>query len=91
MKPQMKCIMLPTFNQGLHCLLNIKQPSGTEIHHNLENYTHHPLRFRMGSTIFIVSICMGKTTRIQRVNPFHFDEFFHACCKNKHGIAHFVF
>ena len=25
------------FHQGLHCLLRLKQPSGTEIHHNLEN------------------------------------------------------
>ena len=24
------------FHQGLHCLLRFKQPSGTEIHHNLE-------------------------------------------------------
>ena len=23
-----------TFHQGLHCLLRLKQPSGTEIHHN---------------------------------------------------------
>ena len=22
------------FHQGLHCLLRLKQPSGTEIHHN---------------------------------------------------------
>ena len=25
------------FHHGLHCLLTFKQPSGTEIHHNLEN------------------------------------------------------
>ena len=24
------------FHQGLHCLLRLKQPSGTEIHRNLE-------------------------------------------------------
>ena len=24
------------FHQGLHCLLRLKQPSGTEIHYNLE-------------------------------------------------------
>ena len=23
------------FHQGLHCLLRLKQPSGTEIHHSL--------------------------------------------------------
>ena len=22
------------FHQGLHCLLRLKQPSGTEVHHN---------------------------------------------------------
>ena len=27
------------FHQGLHCFLSLKQPSGTEIHHNLENST----------------------------------------------------
>ena len=27
------------FHQGLHCLLILKQSSGTEIHHNLENST----------------------------------------------------
>ena len=27
------------FHQGLHCLLKSKQPSGTEIHHYLENST----------------------------------------------------
>ena len=31
------------FHQGLHCLLRLKQPSGTEIHHNLENSTHFVL------------------------------------------------
>ena len=25
------------FNLGLSCLLRLKQPSGTEIHHNLDN------------------------------------------------------
>ena len=27
------------FHQGLHCLLRLKQPSVTEIHHNLETST----------------------------------------------------
>ena len=27
------------FHQGLHCLLRLKQSSGTEIRHNLENST----------------------------------------------------
>ena len=25
------------FHQGLHCLLRLKQPSGTEMQHSLEN------------------------------------------------------
>ena len=30
------------FHLGLHCLLRFKQPSGTEIHHNIENSTCDP-------------------------------------------------
>ena len=52
------------FHQGLHCLLRLKYHSGTEIHHNLENST---LKYTMGSPVLIVSICMGKAIRIQRV------------------------
>ena len=55
------------FHPGLHCLLSLKQPSGTEIHHNLENSNCDPLKYTMGSPILIVSICMGKSIRIQRV------------------------
>ena len=55
------------FHQGLHCLLRLKQSSGTEIHHNIENATCDPLKYTMGSPILIVSICMGKSIRIQRV------------------------
>ena len=32
------------FHQGLHCLLRLKQPSRTEIHHNLENSTRDRLK-----------------------------------------------
>ena len=28
------------FHLGLHCVLRLNQPSGTEIHHNLENSTY---------------------------------------------------
>ena len=55
------------FHQGLHCLLRFKQPSRREIHHNLENSTCDPLKSTMSSPILIVSICMGKFTRMQRV------------------------
>ena len=36
--------------------------------HNLENFTCEPFKCPMGSPILIVSICMGKSIRIQRVN-----------------------
>ena len=55
------------FHQGLHCLLRLKQPSGTEIHCYLENSTYDPLKYTMGSPILIVSISMGKSIRIPRV------------------------
>ena len=55
------------FHQGLHCLLRLKQTSGTEIHHNLENDTCEPLKCTMGSPIVVLSLCMGKSIRIQRV------------------------
>ena len=50
--------MLPNaaFYQGLHCLLRLIQPLGTEIHNNLENSTCDPLKYTMGSPIFIVSL-----------------------------------
>ena len=52
------------FHQGLHCLLRLKQPSGIEIHHNLENSSCDPLKYTIGIPILIVSICMGKSIRI---------------------------
>ena len=55
------------FHQGLHCLLKLKQPSGTEIHHNLENSTCESLKCKMCNPVLIVSICMGNSIRIQRV------------------------
>ena len=59
-----------TFHQGLHCLLRLKLPLGTEIYirHNFENSTCEPLKYKVGSPMLIVSICMGKSIRIQRVN-----------------------
>ena len=46
------------FHQGLHCSLRLKQPSGTEIHHNLENSICDLLKYTMGSLILIVYILM---------------------------------
>ena len=42
------------FHQGLHCLLRLKQPSGMEIHHNLENSTCDLLNFKMDHPILIL-------------------------------------
>ena len=52
------------FRQGQHCLLRFKQPSGTEIHHNLEKSTCNPLMCKMNNPILIVAICMRKSIRI---------------------------
>ena len=60
---------IAAYYQGLHCLLGLKQPSWTEIHHNWENSTCNPLKYKMGSLILIVSICTRKPTRIQGVKP----------------------
>ena len=56
------------FHQGFQCLLRLKQQSGKVIHHNLENSSCNPLKYTMGSTVLIVSVCMGKSIKIQRVN-----------------------
>ena len=55
------------FHMGPHCLLIIKQTSGTEVQLNLEISTCEPLKYTMGNTKLTVSICMGKSIRIQRV------------------------
>ena len=48
------------FHQGLHCLLRLKQPSGTEIHHNIENFTScHPLKYKMGSYTYCINIIVS--------------------------------
>ena len=74
------------FHQGLHCLLRLKQPSGTEIHHNLENPTCDPLKYTMGSLILIVSICKGKSIRIRksiRILRFNINRE----CTSRHGMC----
>ena len=40
------------FHQGLHCLLRLKQPSGTERHHNRENYSCYPLKVKVHNRQF---------------------------------------
>ena len=44
------------FHQGLHCLLRLKRPSGTEIPHYLETSTYCPLKYKMCHPILITSI-----------------------------------
>ena len=65
------------FHQGMHCLLRFKQPSGTEIHHNLETSTCDPLKYTMGSPLPVVSLCMGKSIRIQGLSDIHCIVFFY--------------
>ena len=55
------------FHQGLYCLLRFRHPSETEIYHNLENSTSNPSKYTMSRSILNVSICMGKSIRMQRV------------------------
>ena len=48
------------FHQGLHCLLRLKQSSGTDIHHFIEILTGNPLKYILiDNSILIVSQCMG--------------------------------
>ena len=54
------------FNQGLHCLLTLKQPSGAEIHHSLGISTCDPLKDTMGSSILIVSIFSNSNEKIHQ-------------------------
>ena len=46
------------FHQGLHCLIWLRQPSGTEIHYNLETSTCYPLKHKMGNHILIVLVSL---------------------------------
>ena len=41
------------FHQVLQCLLRLKQLSGTEKQHNLENSICDPLKYTMGSPIIL--------------------------------------
>ena len=52
------------FHQGLHYLLRLKQTSGKDVHHNLENSTCDLLKYKTGIPILIVSICMGQMVKI---------------------------
>ena len=41
------------FHQDLHCLLRLKLPSGTEIHHNVETSTCDPLKYKWAIPYFL--------------------------------------
>ena len=45
------------FHQGLHRLLRLNKPSGTEIHYNLDTTTCDPFKYKMDNSILNVSIC----------------------------------
>ena len=49
-------------NQGLHC----KNINKSYMHHNLEISTGDPLKYKMGNSILILSICLGTAIRMKR-------------------------
>ena len=40
-----------TLANSVDTRLRLKQPSGTEIHHNIVNFTRDPLKYTMGSPL----------------------------------------
>ena len=56
------------FHQGLHCLISLKQSSGTEILHFKEFLNCDPLKYKIDNSKLIVSIWMGESIRMKRVN-----------------------
>ena len=59
----MKCI-----SSGSALFAKIKTIFREEVHHTLDNGTCDPIMYTMGSLIYSILVCMGKSTRIQRVN-----------------------
>ena len=61
----MKCSKM----SGSALLLRFKEPSGKEIHPNLENSNCDPVNYTMGSPMLIVSICKGNIfSEYKRIN-----------------------
>ena len=56
-----------TFHQGLHRWLSLKQPAGTEIHHNLEKYTSDPFSVHNGQSHTHHINMYGKPSRIREL------------------------
>ena len=67
MVPLKKVVFNPRITLFLEPVLRLKQPSWIEIHHNLETSTSDPLKYKMDNPLLIVSICMRKSIRIQKV------------------------
>ena len=67
------------FNQGLHCLLSLKQPSGTETHYELEKSTFITLKYAMCRPIVIVPIYMKKSFEYKGLMVFCFHKCIFAC------------
>ena len=73
------------FHQGLHCLLRLNCPLGTEIH-ILENFTYNPLEYTMRSPILLVSINMVANI-VNNMNPVPFKSsliWVNSVCFNGH-------
>ena len=62
-----------SLHQGLHCLLRFKT-----IFIIKRYMTSNPVKYKMDNSIFIVSICMGYSIRMKRINNTH-AHFFFSC------------
>ena len=58
------------FHQGMHCFLKLKQTSGTEKKHDLENYICDSLKYTHWTIPYLSdqNNYMGISIRIRRVN-----------------------
>ena len=54
------------FHQSLHCLLRIKQPLGTEIHHELEKSTCGPFKYAFIIVYFLHKYVWDNPSELQR-------------------------
>ena len=67
------------FYQGLHCLLRLKQHSGTENHHNLDTYLC-PLKYKI---LYLLFQYIWEIHQKTRVNA--------SCCKTVRNALHPTF
>ena len=66
-KTLMKCSIVLHFIRVSTVLPRLNKPSGSDIHHNYEISSSDPQNSQLDNPILIVSICMGKSIRIQKV------------------------